>query len=345
MFISGFFISILWFWWIGYSFVYYDLSYLIAFILFAIGFIYGALFYLVAVFQNIYIRAIFLFCLTFIYPFGFNWLQLELPFINSYLGTSKLDFALILLSLIFIIKFHSYKKYLSLLPIVFAFNYQTAEIKMPNLKIYLANTQIPQEQKWNKKYKDSIINNNMQIINKAIKEKYDLVILPETSFPLLLNTSDKLMKSLKQKSKQISIVTGSLFYENNQYHNSTYLFQDGLVQNANKVVLIPFGEAVPLPQLLRDMINNLFYNGAKDYQCAKSPTTFEIKGVKFRNAICYEATRAEIYENLDTTYLIAISNSAWFVPSIQPTLQNLLLKYYAKKYKVKIFHSINMPHI
>ncbi len=39
--------------------------------------------------------------------------------------------------------------------------------------------------------------------------------------------------------------------------------------------------------------------------------------------------------------MIATSNNAWFTPSIEPTLQKLLLKYYAKKYDVTIFHSIN----
>ena len=124
-------------------------------------------------------------------------------------------------------------------------------------------------------------------------------------------------------------------------YNSTYLIDNTKVQISNKVVLVPFGEAVPLPKLLRDFINNQFYNGAKDYQTAKKPTTFVIKNIKFRNAICYEITTDKIYQDLDTSYIIAISNNAWFVPSIEPTLQSLLLKYYAKKYNVIIYHSTN----
>jgi len=63
--------------------------------------------------------------------------------------------------------------------------------------------------------------------------------------------------------------------------------------------------------------------------------------VKFRNAICYEATTNKIFNNLDTKYMIAISNNAWFSPSIQPTLQKLLFKYYENKYNVKIFSVTN----
>jgi apolipoprotein N-acyltransferase len=147
---------------------------------------------------------------------------------------------------------------------------------------------------------------------------------------------------LKEKSKKISIIVGSLHQKNNQLHNSTYFFENEKMRVANKVVLIPFGEAVPLPQLLRDLINDTFYNGAKDYESALHPTDFKIKDIKFRNAICYEATTNKIFKNIATKYMIVTSNNAWFVPSIQPTLQNLLLKYYALKYDIKIFSISNM---
>ena len=106
------------------------------------------------------------------------------------------------------------------------------------------------------------------------------------------------------------------------------------------MVLVPFGEYIPLPKFIRDFINEKFFAGASDFKTAKKPTDFNIKGIKFRNAVCYEATTDTIYEG-DVKYVIATSNNAWFAPSIEPTLQRLLMKYYAKKYLVIIFHSAN----
>jgi apolipoprotein N-acyltransferase len=95
-------------------------------------------------------------------------------------------------------------------------------------------------------------------------------------------------------------------------------------------------------QFFVDLINDIFYNGAQDYSKASEPTDFLIKNEKFRNAICYEATTDKIFENLgDTKYMIAISNNAWFTPSIEPILQDLLLKYYSKRYEVNIYHVVN----
>ena len=84
----------------------------------------------------------------------------------------------------------------------------------------------------------------------------------------------------------------------------------------------------------------MFFSGASDFVTADKPTDFVIKGVKFRNAICYEATCAEIYEG-DVNYVIATSNNAWFSPSIEPTIQKLLHKYYGRKNGVTIYHSAN----
>lgn len=348
LFTAGFFTSILWFWWVGYSFVHYELSYLIPFVLLAIGFLYGFLFYILGFMKNIYLKVVYIFAISFINPFEFNWFKIELPLINSYLGTSKIEFLIILLITALFIQYKQrYKKesislYIIGVVCLIIFNISSLQkIAAPNIKIYSYNTSIPQEKRWDQHYTQEIIDNNFQAIDEAIAKKYDLIILPETSFPLILNKQDTLMQHLLEKSKKISILLGSLYQDQDQLHNSTFLFQNNKLQVAHKVVLVPFGEAVPLPEKIRDWINDMFYNGASDYITAKKPTTFSIKGVKFRNAICYEATSNKIFQNIDTNYMIAISNNAWFTPSIQPTLQKLLMRYYSHRYNVSIFSVSN----
>ena len=340
LFYVGFFSGIFWFWWLGISFEYYDLTYLIPVVILGIGLIYGFLFYLfVIIDDHIYVRALLFLGLTFISPFGFNWFKPELLFIDSYFGITTLDFALILLSMILLKKF----KYLFWIPLLISFiltpPHNTVQ---PNIKIYMPQLNVNQKDKWKKENQLSLIQENINHIDKAIKENYDVIILPETAFPLVLNQHSTMLELLNDKSNQIDIVVGSLYIKDDLYHNSTYHISKEIINVAHKVVLVPFGEAVPLPEKIRDFINDLFYNGAKDYTKAKNATDFNIKGIPFRNAICYEATTDEIFENLgDTKYMIATSNNAWFTPSIEPTLQKLLMKYYAKKYDVVIYSSAN----
>ncbi|MFW5619501.1 MAG: apolipoprotein N-acyltransferase, partial [Campylobacter hyointestinalis] len=166
------------------------------------------------------------------------------------------------------------------------------------------------------------------------------VVLPESAFALFLDHQKELLEYLKEKSKRISIVTGSLGYENGTSYNSTYLFLNGDVKRLDKVILVPFGEEIPLPKFATNLINKIFFNGNKDFGAAKEVSDYEIGGVKIRNAICYEATRDEIYAN-NPKFVIAITNNGWFVPSTEPTLQEILLKYYAYKYNTTIYHSVN----
>jgi len=341
LFMVGFLTSLLWFWWIGKSFIYYDLSYLIPFILIVIGIFYGLLFYFIALFNNLIYKLLYIFGLSFINPFSFNWFKLELPFINSYFGTSKIEFFIILVTIVLFIKYNEIYKKGSIAFLFFSFvslyiyNFN-ANIKIdePDIKIFKYNTYIDQDKKWEKLYRTKAITDNIDIINKKIEEQYDLIVLPETAFPLVLNKNEEIDQKLLQLSYEISIVTGGLYEKDGLYYNSTYLYEDGKREVAHKVVLVPFGEAVPMPEKIRNFINDMFYNGAKDYETAKEPTTFTIKESKFRSAICYEITTDEIYQNLDTPYVIGISNNAWFTPSIEPTLQKLLMKYYKNKYNL-----------
>ena len=183
---------------------------------------------------------------------------------------------------------------------------------------------------------------NFKQIFDAIDKGYTLVVLPETAFSVALNKYPSLNNMLLELSNKIDIVTGALYVEDNQIFNASYFYSKNSVTVAKKVVLVPFGEEIPLPKFFVDLINDIFYNGATDYSKASSPTDFIIQGEKYRNAICYEGTTDKIFENLgDTKYMIMISNNAWFTPSIEPTLQHLLLKYYSKKYSVTIFHVVN----
>ncbi|MEA2092338.1 MAG: apolipoprotein N-acyltransferase, partial [Campylobacterota bacterium] len=135
-------------------------------------------------------------------------------------------------------------------------------------------------------------------------------------------------------------VAGSLFRDKDRSYNVTYMFQNGEYKMAKKLILVPFGEYIPLPKFAQKFINDMFFAGQADFLTAKEPTDFIIKGVKFRNAICYEATCQEIYEG-EVDFVIATSNNAWFAPSIEPTIQKLLMRYYARKNGVTIYHSAN----
>jgi apolipoprotein N-acyltransferase len=338
--IAGFLIGLFWFYWIGYSFEYQGVGYMTPLITLAFGFVY-LLFFLPLYFTDKpYIRAILLFGLSFIEPFDWNWMQIELIFVDSYIGIYKYQLALILAALSLPALLKSNYRYLPLVLIIAALNYGYPVQKDAPLKIKLITTDVKQEYKWTREALYPTVKMIFEEIQKAQLEGYDVVVLPESVFPLFMNKNEKLIEELLLASKKITIIAGALYVEDSKHYNVTYMFQDGNYSLAKKLVLVPFGEYIPLPKFARKFINDTFFSGASDFITAKEPTDFMIKGVKFRNAICYEATCQELYEG-DVSFLIATSNNAWFTPSIEPTLQKLLLKYYARKNGVTIYHSAN----
>ena len=337
---AGFFIGLFWFYWIGFSFRYYDMAWAVPLVSLGFGLIYALVFWLVSLASHPLLRAGMLFLLSLFEPFDFNWLQPELLFVHSYFGIEKWQFALILLALSMTVMFKDKKGFLFLLFLLPALSFSENEIKNHPLNIALIQTDLDQARKWNPYNASSIIKDNLGAIDRAIDDNKDLIILPESAFPMFLNRDLILIRKLKEKSRHISILTGSLYYENQHNFNASYFFQDGEVQIAKKMVLVPFGEYIPLPSFLARPINKAIFGGASDYLSASKPSDFDIKGFKFRNAICYEATCHELYEG-HPSFMIATSNNAWFAPSIEPSLQKLLMQFYAKKHNTIIFHSAN----
>ena len=338
----GFFIGIFWFYWIGFGFVFYGLSYLIPLVVIGIGLIYGLFFWIISKLGiTPEVRALLLFLFLFFEPFGFNWFKLELIFINSYFSTDIYLYGLFLIVLTLFVRLKKWWKLIAVVLLIsLTFFNKPMQITLPNLDIAIPNTNLDQSKKWKKEYRNEIVENNFFLIKEAIDAKKDLIILHESAYPLYLNLNTKTLNRLKKLSYNIAIVTGGLHVKENLVYNSSYMFQNGEFKIADKVVLVPFGEKIPLPKWAVDIINNMFFNGADDYKNAQNVSNFQIKNYSFRNAICYEATTDKLYEN-SPKYMIAISNNAWFTPSIEPTLQNLLLKLHAKKYNTIIYHSAN----
>ena len=349
MFWSGFFTGVLWFWWIGMSFRYYDLTWMIPGVVIAVGAVYGLIFRLVGALPHPAPRALAVGLLEFVHPFGFDWFRPALMFTGSVLGERLWQLWLILAVLTIVLSFKHKARYLALFALIFAAHHplptQTSTLNTQystlKSKIQLVQTFIPQEKKWQPRYRNAIVDLNLHTIDEAIRQGKKAVILPESAFPLYLNRDIPLMQKLLEKSEAITIVTGALFYDRKPY-NSTYLFKKGKVRVMHKVVLVPFGEGNPLPEWMGRWVNRIFFDGAEDYTTAQAPSDFTMLGRTWRNAICYEATCERLYAG-DPRLMVAISNNAWFAPSTEATLQRLLMQLQANRHGTTIFHATNGP--
>lgn len=339
---SGFFVGLFWFYWISFSFVHYDLAFLAPFVILGVCIAYGVMFLIPAkLSKNPWIRGVLFFLLTsFVHPFRFNWLDFRISFLDSVFGVDYLSFFCFLGASICAFTCKRYFKLLCVVFLLLSLDVKRAPLHVLPFNIELTQTDITQDDKWKSELTGKFINDDIAKIELAIKNKKRLIIMPESAFPLYLNRSENVNEFLKEKSFQIAIVAGALTYENGKFYNSTYVFDKGNMKILNKVVLVPFGEEIPLPNFMKRWINDIFYGGAEDFSTAVSPQDYTIDGIKIRNAICFEATAPIIYHD-NPDIVIAISNNAWFTPSTEPLVQKLLLRLFATLHNTTIYHSVN----
>ena len=372
-FTTGFFIGIFWFWWISVSFVHYKMTWAIPIVVLAMGLLYASIFWAIAflseklantsvgwdfppftkywdltvdksTLRELLLKAFSLLVFSYIHPFGFDWFKPELMFVNSYIGVEKWQFAIVLLTLVLSIW---KKQLLFLLLLIFAYqtNTVTTTTKAPDY-MQIVNMHTTVKDKWNEKLHSKQADEIFQTIDEAIAKNKSIIIFPESVFPIFLSRNIDLMSKLELRAQKISIVIGGLYWDGKTPHNSTYIFSNNDLVIANKVLLVPFGESNPLPDFLSNWVNKVFYDGAVDYKASKNISDYVLDGKTYRNAICFEATSEKLYEKnakgQRPKQMIALSNNGWFTPSIEPTLQKLLLMYYSRKYGTTIYHSVNM---
>ncbi|ADV47257.1 apolipoprotein N-acyltransferase [Nitratifractor salsuginis] len=376
---TGFFLGLLWFWWLGVSFIHYGHPGALPFVDLTVALIYALIFWIFAFtaetmttwakyflkkfsilnsqfsIRSSWLKAAALLTMSYAHPFGFDWFKAELPLVPGYFGVDKISFASLLFGLClareaweaYHQKRHRYAVVLGLLGTLFllsALNPSRVEVRPqdPEGRILLAPTHIPIEAKWRPETLSSQIGDVFQAIDRAIDAHASLVVLPESVLPLFLNREPQLLRALEDRSKKIDILLGALYRgADGQNRNSAYLFHQGSYRVANKVVLVPFGEANPLPDWASRWVNRLFFDGAPDYRPASHSTDFLIGGVRYRIGVCYEGSSEILYKDRPS-HLLLLSNNGWFHPSIEPTLQRLLLEYYVRKYGTAIYNSVNM---
>lgn len=197
------------------------------------------------------------------------------------------------------------------------------------LSVAMLQINIPQELKWLPSQRRKTIR---LLENMSVEAwDHDLIIWPETAIPMLYDQALPFLKKFGNvaKTHNTNIITGIPYRELNEQgqtialHNSIFSFGegDGIY---HKQKLVPFGEYVPLQDLLRGLIA-FFDLPMSDFR--KGPPNQDLllsHDWSVAPFICYEV----VYPNFvakqaqGADYLLTISNDSWFGASIGP-LQHL----------------------
>lgn len=341
---TGFFLSLMWFYWLSLSSVYYNLHYIIPFELLGIGLFYAVLFRLCYALKYDFLRLLGIFCLPFIHFLGFDWLNWGVLTVYGFFDASWRG-----IICLFLIAYFCYEGYISkhykifiiILLFFVGMQYKNAEFEPLKSDFKLINTNIDEANKFSK---DEVAKNADFVLSEilqAISEKKELIVFPESTFAFELKNgfNGVYYELLKQLSQQITIIVGAPYANEGRIYNSAYIFKNSDVQILSKYYLVPFGEETPKIPYISDFIHRHFLPNMSDFARGEPFNQYELLGQTVTNAICYEVTKEELYQK--SKIIIAISNNAWFDNFVEPALQKLLIQFYASKYGVIVYHATN----
>jgi len=158
----------------------------------------------------------------------------------------------------------------------------------------------------------------------------ELIVWPETAVPVLKEYAEGYLAVMARiaSDRQAALITGVPLRQVNaagerRFYNAITVLGEGQGTYL-KQKLVPFGEYVPLQDLLRGLIA-FFDLPMSDF--ARGPAQqplLQAKGLRLASYICYEAVYPEFAAELarDSDLLLTISNDTWFGRSIGP-LQHL----------------------
>jgi apolipoprotein N-acyltransferase len=202
------------------------------------------------------------------------------------------------------------------------------------IRVGVAQGNISLRQHWDPKAWPFILRDYFALSEQLIKEKSDLIIWPESSYPGSPEEEPGTFEQFKDSVARTKIphVIGIVIKEDENYFNSALLFSSNNKkgQRYDKLHLVPFGEYIPLRDRLPFLASIVPID---DFIAGKEVVLFEApqnqkdkktqQGFFYSVLVCFEDTIPELARacvRKGSNLLVNISNDAWFGDTNEPFL-------------------------
>ena len=201
-------------------------------------------------------------------------------------------------------------------------------VEGPEIRVSIIQGDIPQEEKWDPKYRKLIIQKFLKLTELASYDGPDLIVWPEAAFPGYYNLDREGDLSDAVAKMNVPLIFGGLTaLSETVFYNSAYLLAgDGEVMSRyDKIRLVPFGEYIPFHSLLSPLDSLAQKLGVSDFSSGEEIKVFRVPVTEREAAvgplICFENTIQDLVRKLcwqGAQVLCVVTNDAWFRESSAP---------------------------
>ncbi|ADZ72727.1 apolipoprotein N-acyltransferase [Polymorphum gilvum] len=209
----------------------------------------------------------------------------------------------------------------------------TAGLVDPTTSVRVIQPSIAQSEKWRPENRVSIFGSYLDLSARSRPEtgsaaSRKVLVWPESAFPFLLTQEPDALSAIETLLEPDStLITGAIRAERNldgvNYYNSIYVISDdGVILDAyDKVRLVPFGEYLPLNDLLSRIGLARLVNAPGAFRAGYRHILMETAGIpSFLPLICYEVIFPQVPGLLPErpSWILNLTNDAWFGVSSGP---------------------------
>ena len=223
-------------------------------------------------------------------------------------------------------------------------------LQNPPLKVELVQGNIDQSIKWDESFEMETLKIYEKLSLKGSGDKPDLIIWPETATPFFFQDAKEYQPIILEISKKTNafLLFGTPSYKIKEkkvsHYNSAYLASPSgeLVGKYDKIHLVPFGEYIPLQDLLF-FIGSLG-EGIGDFKSGKEIFNFSLPQGKFGVLICFEIIFPDLcrrFVKRGANFLVTITNDAWFGRTSAPYQHFSIATFRAVENRVFIARAAN----
>jgi apolipoprotein N-acyltransferase len=188
----------------------------------------------------------------------------------------------------------------------------------PMARAALLQPNISQEMRWDNDNLLLIFRRMMAMTDEATSRNVQVVIWPESTVPLSYATTDFYRQAIESASraKSVDIILGSVAEDPEQpdkLWNAAFLVSNGkTIGHYDKIRLVPFGEYVPLRQML--LFAHALVHAVGQFEFGTKDTPLAGRFL-YGPAICYEVVFPQIPRTQvvhGANVLVTITNDAWY---------------------------------